>query len=249
MSQVEVSCPNGPTYLTSQQEVEQYLSEALALQFQLTAHSPFLTDHLHYELSLLGASPAAQAILQGTYECPAGVDLYTQQLISILQISQQFSPIASGISQDDFINNWKHCKEQTSSSYSGLHYGQYKASVDCAHIAKFHVLFTEMAFNQGYSLSHWQSSLQVLLEKKPGTICVADLWALGLLKADFNAGMKILVGHHMVCQALQSNLIPSECYGSIPGCQSIQVSLSHCLLADISHQQCHPIAVVSEDAA
>jgi len=101
-----------PTYLTSQQEVEQYLSEALALQFQLTAHSPFLTDPLHYELGLLGASPAAQAILQGTYECPAGVNLYTQQLVSILRIPQQFYPIASGISQDDFINHWKCCKSR-----------------------------------------------------------------------------------------------------------------------------------------
>jgi len=106
-----------------------------------------------------------------------------------------------------------------------------------------------MAFNHGYSLSCWQSSLQVLLEKKPGAICVANFWALGLLKVDFNAGMKILVGHCMVCQALHSNLILSECYGSIPGCQSIQVSLSCCLLADISHQQCHPLVVVLEDAA
>jgi len=106
-----------------------------------------------------------------------------------------------------------------------------------------------MAFNHGYSLLCWQFSLQVLLEKKPGAICVANLWALGLLRADFNAGMKFLVGHCMVFQALQSDLIPSECYGSIPGCQSIQVSLSCCLLADISHQQCHPLAVVLEDAA
>jgi len=103
-----------------------------------------------------------------------------------------------------------------------------------------------MVFNHGYSLSCWQSSLQVLLEKKPGAIHVADLWALGLFKADFNAGMKILVGYHMVCQALQSDQIPLEC---IPSHWSIQVSLSYCLLADISHQQCHPLAVVLEDAA
>ncbi len=76
-------------------------------------------------------------------------------------------------------------------------------------------LITEMAFNHGYSLSCWQSSLQVLLEKKPGSIHVADLCALGLLEADFNASMKILVGHHMVHQALQYNLIPLECYGSV----------------------------------
>ncbi len=65
-----------------------------------------------------------------------------------------------------------------------------------------------MAFNHGYSLSHWQSSLQVLLEKKPGAIHIADLCALGLLEANFNSAMKILVGHQMVHQALQDNHIP-----------------------------------------
>ncbi len=74
VSQVEVLGPDGPLHLTSQQ----HLSEALAIWFQLTANSPFLTKHLHYELGFLGPYSAAQAILQGTYQCPAGVDLYTQ---------------------------------------------------------------------------------------------------------------------------------------------------------------------------
>ncbi len=65
---------------------------------------------------------------------------------------------------------------------------------------EFHALLTEMTLNHGYSLSHWQSSLQVLL--KDGAICMADLCALGILEADFNAGIKILAGHHMVRQAL-----------------------------------------------
>jgi len=86
VSQVKVPRPNGPLHLTSQQEVEQHLSEALALQFQLTANSPFLTNPFCYELGLLGTFPAAQAILQQTYQWPAGVDFYTQQLIFILQI-------------------------------------------------------------------------------------------------------------------------------------------------------------------
>ncbi len=71
---LEVPGPDGPLHITSQQEVEQHLSEALALFSQLTAHSPFLVDPLHYELGLLGTSPAAQAILHGTYQCPAEVD-------------------------------------------------------------------------------------------------------------------------------------------------------------------------------
>jgi len=41
VSQIEVPGPDGPLHITSQQEVEQHLSQALALHFQLTAHSPF----------------------------------------------------------------------------------------------------------------------------------------------------------------------------------------------------------------
>ncbi len=61
--------------------------------------------------------------------------------------------------------------------------------------------------------------------------------------------MKILVGHQMVRQAMKTNLIPPECYGSVPGCCAIQVSFSHCLLADVSCQ-CHcPLVVACEDFA
>jgi len=67
VSQIEVPGLDGPLHITSQHAVEQHLSEALALRFQLTAHSPFLVDPLQFELGLLGTSPATQAILQGTY--------------------------------------------------------------------------------------------------------------------------------------------------------------------------------------
>jgi len=134
VSQIEVSDPNGPLHITSQQEVEQHLSEALALCFLLTAHSPFLVDPLCYELGLLGTSPAAQAILHGTYQCPPAVDLYTQQLLATLWIPQQSTTVPLGISHNDFINHWRWSWEQTSSSYSGLHYSHYKASVDCPQI-------------------------------------------------------------------------------------------------------------------
>jgi len=106
VSQIEVPGPDGSLYITSQQEVEQHLSEALVLHFQLTAHSPFLVDPLQFELGLLGTSPAAQSILQGTYQCPAEVDLYTQQLIAVLRIPLQPSTVPSGISHDDFIRHW-----------------------------------------------------------------------------------------------------------------------------------------------
>jgi len=47
----------------------------------------------------------------------------------------------------------------------------------------------------GISLSHYQSSLQVILEKKPGAINIDLLQAILLIEADFNAAMKLLIGH------------------------------------------------------
>jgi len=86
-----------------------------------------------------------------------------------------------------------------------------------------------MAFNHGYSLSCWQSSLQVLLEKKPSAIQISDLHTLGLLGDNFNSATKILMGHHMVYQALQDNLIPPNAMVvslvSMPSkCPSVAVS-------------------------
>ncbi len=203
----------------------------MALCFQLTAHSPFLVNPLRFELGLLGTSPAAQSILQGTYQCPAEVDQYTQQLIAVLRLPPRPSKVPSGITREDFIRHWRRSWERTSSSYSGLHYGHYKASIDCPRVAEFHALITELAFSQGYSLSRWQSSLQVLLEKKPGAIRISDLRALGLLEADFNSAMKILVGHHMVRQALQANHIPPNATAV-----SLAAVLYRCHLAAVSWQ-------------
>jgi len=108
--QLEVPGPGGPLHLTPLQEVEQHLNDTLPLQIQPAyANSPFLTDPLCYELDLLGTSPSAQTILQGTYQCPARVDFYMQQLITILQIPQQSFPVASGIGHNEFIIHWKHC--------------------------------------------------------------------------------------------------------------------------------------------
>jgi len=71
-----------------------------------------LVDPFWFELGLLGTSPAAQAILHGTYQCPAGVDLYTQQLIAVLWIPPRPPAVPSGISHDDFIRHWQ-CSRET----------------------------------------------------------------------------------------------------------------------------------------
>jgi len=77
----------------------------------------------------------------------------------------------------------------------------------------------------GILLSHYQSGLQVILEKKAGTIHVDQLQTILLMEADFNAAMKLLIGHRMVCNAIKNQAVPQECFGSLLEHTAIQVSL------------------------
>jgi len=44
------------------------------------------------------------------------------------------------------------------------------------------------------SISHFQASLQVILEKKYGNIHVDNLQAIFLMEGNFNAAMEIFIG-------------------------------------------------------
>jgi len=56
----------------------------------------------------------------------------------------------------------------------------------------------------GISLNRYQLGLQVILEKKAGTIHMDMLRAILLMEADFNTAMKLLIDHRMVCNAIKN---------------------------------------------
>jgi len=43
---------------------------------------------------------------------------------------------------------------------------------------------------------------------------VDHLWAILLMEADFNAAMKLLIGHRMICNAIKAHATPMECFSS-----------------------------------
>jgi len=140
--------------------------------------------------------PAAQEILEGTFICLTGVDDYIQQFIHMLQFPSpevHHHQVSATLCPEDFIKHWRKAKERTSSSPSGLHFGHYKAATQSPELAFLHARFTQLVFMSGISLSWYQSSLQVILEKKAGKIHVDDLWAILLMEADFNAAS--FLGH------------------------------------------------------
>jgi len=157
------------------------------------------------------------------------------------------SQISLVLHPEDFIQHWKHAKEQTSSSPSGLHFGHYKSAATSPMLAHLHAHFTQLIFMTGLSISRYQAGLQVILEKKAGNIHVDNLRAILLMEGDFNAAMKIFIGACLVQNALSLQLIPDECFGSQPGCTAIQVSLDRTLTADVTRQSWATLAVASVD--
>jgi len=82
-------------------------------------------------------------------------------------------------------------------------------------IAHLHAQFTQLVMT-GILLSWYQYGLQVILEKKAGAIHIDLLQAILLMEADFNAVMKFLIRHCMVCNAILARAITQESFGSWP---------------------------------
>jgi len=195
--------------------------------------SPFLHQPLLQDVGLLGCREAAKSILEGTYQCAPDTDKYTKMFIEVLWWPLvPLDTISSILNMEDFCTQWCKAHESTSSSFSELYFGHYKAAAASPTITHLHACFTQLVFMTSLSLSQYQSSLQVILEKKAGAIHVDLVHAILLMEADFSTAMKILIGHQMTCNAIKNWVILQECFGSLParthGNPSFVELLSYC---------------------
>ncbi len=169
ISAVEYSTPNGPALASARNDVERELSAALSTRFTTAHGSPFLTAPLAPLVGPFGTGPAAQEILQGVFVCPPEVDEDTWNYIKALQFpspAARQTQVSAILQPEDFISHWRHAKERTSSSPSGLHFGHYKAATHELLLATIHARFTQLVFMTGLSISRYQQGLQVILEKR-----------------------------------------------------------------------------------
>jgi hypothetical protein len=253
ISKVEVPSEDAdspPTTMDTQDTVEKAIMDAIEERYKLSHQSPFLQDPLLSILGLTGNSTAAQQILDGTFICPDGVDDTTKTIVQLLQ--RPFvgaKRVDTEISRHDYQRYWKRAKESTSSSYSGLHFGHWKAAAACDELSEIHSLFTEIATTSGYTPPRWTHGLTVMLEKKPGVILVDKLRAILLLEGDFNFANKLILGIRMMRNAEAHNLTVPEALGSRKHHDAKELALNRRLLADISRQQVRPLAIASVDAA
>jgi hypothetical protein len=204
---------------------------------------------LRDDFGYLGDTDKAQQVLRGEYTSPAELDEGTRAFLAALPRNKPAGPtVTASITRDDYQAYWKKALERTSSSFSGLHFGHWKAAAKNDFLSETHAVFTELAYSSGFSLPRWQTGLSAMLEKERGVIKADKLRAILLMEADFNFANKLVFGHRMMRQAERKQQIPKEIYGSRNGHSATELGLNRRLVTDLSRQRRWPMAISSVDA-
>ena len=199
----------------TQEGVFQAVSATLVERFQSALIAPCHRGKFFEDVGHLADGPVARQILEGTYEYPQDLDPATRWLFEEATATYAaLSPtaIATYVTPEDFQYFWQTARERTGSSYSGLHFGHYKAASFCPDLSLIHAAKLTICARNGVALARWGTGLTVLLEKILGNVFVRKLRAICLLEADFNWWNKLIFAKRMMKQAGQEGCIPQECF-------------------------------------
>jgi uncharacterized protein (UPF0332 family) len=161
------------------------------------------------------ATRIAADILEGRYMYPEEFDQATKELCEECTLICTIIPknlVNIKMTKEDYRAHWKRAKEETSSSFSGLHFGHYIAEIDSDYVSHFHALKALLLLHHGLVLKRWAQGLSVMLQKLFGCSLITKLRAILLMEADFNSANKIVYGIWMLEQARTHNLMPKEVF-------------------------------------
>jgi len=140
------------------------LEEAHA-RFTQANNTPFLTTLLIEELSLLNCNDMHfDAIANGTYQPPDGMEPGTQQLLQHLKQPPEVPDCDLMLTETIHQDGWQKAKEQTASSLSGTHFGHYKAGTYNKLINAVHTALLVIPMKMGFSYQRWQKGINVMLK-------------------------------------------------------------------------------------
>ncbi len=112
-------------------------------------------------------------------------------------------------------------------SFSGLHFGQYKAASFCPDLSLLHAAKLSICTRNRGALAWWGKGLTVLLEKIIRNVFVQKLRAICLLEANFDWWNILIFAKQMMQQGINNGRIPQECYSK---------KRSHCNFAVLTKQ-------------
>ncbi len=147
-------------------------------QFFLAENAPICSRGLQGWFGYNALMRTVQAILAETYVCPPDFDQATREIceecvwIRVMILQDSLNTL---LTKEDWRCQWQGCRESTSSSESGLHFGYYITGISLDHILYFHALKATLILRRGIVLEHWVQGLSVMLEKMFGCALITKL--------------------------------------------------------------------------
>ena len=232
VSMVEVTNNGTTTQVTAQPAVEDAIMENNSKRFRLTESTPLMQPYMSNKLGYLADTPFAESVLNGTFNKDPHLDDYTNTFLAMIGDRTNMPQIPISVTCTDFQDYWKGCREKTSSSMSGRHFGHYKAASFSNYLSEIHASMGHITLHSGTYLSRWTKGLSVMLEKIEGVIRVDKLRAILLMEADFNFYNKLIFGHRMILKLELHNRFPLELYGSRGNMSADKIAVNRRLVID-----------------
>jgi hypothetical protein len=208
------------TDVTDKRGMEQLLADTHKTKYSQCENTPMMQSPLRDDFGYLGVDkPAAQAVLDGTYQPPEGADEYACRLLKELPMSDiavAAEETPDGIPVDTWRKFWRKAKERTASGPSAINFSVLKAGAHSDLIATFDAVMTEIPMLSGYSPDRWRKAIDAVLVKKAGVFLANKLRTIVLFEADFNYLNKH-VGPTMIRSAQIFGHLAREQYGSRQG--------------------------------
>ncbi len=199
-----------------QDKVEQTIfSEIHEKRYTLAGKAPICNGVLFEQFRYTANTPASKVVLDGTYQVPANLDTATIELFDKIAAICRLLPASSisiVITPEQWKQYWKIVNDETLSSESGIHFGNYIVGSKFDIISHYHTAQVSVTLAHAIQLERWSRGLLVMLEKTLGVTLVTKLHAILVMEGDFNAANKMVHSMRMLNNARDHNLMPEEIF-------------------------------------
>ena len=176
-------------------------------------HDPVMQELI----SKTGPGDLLNDLRNGRLTLDEATDEAIQAWFSALQqtASHAKTTMLSGkITREDLQGGFKSVSERTTSSPSGMHYSIWKCLAREDDITEWLSTMMSLPFMYGFSNKRLTKMVDVMLEKKRGVRRIHQLCIIGILEADFNTTLKILIARNLMSIAEAAGDLHNEQWGS-----------------------------------
>jgi hypothetical protein len=221
-----------------QEDVKNAIQRECKIRFSLAHSAPIMTTLLGKRLRYLSNEALARAIVTKMYDILSDMDPATKLILQeignlgVKLISKEGTEIVV-MPAEDFTQFWKRVGEFMSSSMSGIHYGHYKAAIQCNISTRILAQQLTVVAQSGIPPESWSIGLQVMLEKNAGVCLVEMLQAIQLYEADFNCYNQFVFGKVAIDTLNSIGYMPEELFSQKES-TSKDAKFDKTLMADLS---------------